>query len=72
MEGIHLWHNDCLWCVDYSEGYGSPHRFKSQRSSNILLFHFLMEYVFIFGDDCLWCADDYETLDHRCDIEVNA
>ena len=19
-EGVHIWHNDCLWCVDYNVG----------------------------------------------------
>ena len=23
-EGVHAWHNDCLWCVEYNLGFLSP------------------------------------------------
>ena len=36
-EGVHIWHNDCLWGVDYNIGFRSPlyHRCQKTRS-NIL------------------------------------
>ena len=32
MEDVHIWHNDCLWCVDDNKGFVLPERFSSQRS----------------------------------------
>ena len=36
-EGVHIWHNDCLWCVDYNVGFLSPVCHWCQKTrSNIL------------------------------------
>ena len=37
MEGVHIWHNDCLWSVDNNEGFRSPIIHWSEKlRSNIL------------------------------------
>ena len=33
---VHIWHTDCLWCLDDKEGFGSLVCLLSQRSGGIL------------------------------------
>ena len=42
-KGVHIWHNDCLWCVDYNVGFLSPLGHWCQKTrSNILTISILL------------------------------
>ena len=59
---VHIWHSNCLWCVDDKEGFKFPPWSQITRSNllkicNTTLLLFLIEGVHIWHTDCLWCVD---------------
>ena len=68
-QSVHIWHNDCLWGVDYNVGFLSPLCHWCQKTrSNILTIilwlvtrtspsFFLTSGVHTWHNYCLWCVN---------------
>ena len=56
--GVHIKHNDYLWCVDKNEGFRSPNMtLESKSLKSELPFHFLMEGIHILHNEYISCFD---------------
>ena len=64
-EGVHIWQNNWLLCVDYNKGLRFYHgcdlgvkvKYTYNLSVRELLFHVLTKGVHIWHNGCLWCVD---------------
>ena len=68
-EGVHIWQNDCLVCVDYKvclnnqyslgvKGQGYTYTYNLSNDYNCEpLFQFLTKNVHVCLNECQWCVD---------------